>query len=954
MLRKTAIALVAKLAFVALPAQAALLMSPTQYPDLTYNGELLEHDYDPSISPPSTFLGFKVGERVATPAQISAAVTAWAEQSDRLMLVEYARSHEGRPLYAAFISSAQNLSRLDAIKTDINQLSDARLLTDAQAQTTIERLPAVAWMAYSIHGNETSGADSALASIFHLIASNDDDTRTLLDDMVVIIDPMMNPDGRARFAKSLEQYRGTAPNVDDQSLLHTGDWPFGRTNHYFFDLNRDFYFLTQPETRGRVAMINQWCPQLVIDGHEQGPQDTYLMGPPREPLNKNIDTDLQKWARVFSEDQGAAFDRRGWRYYTGEWFENLYPGYSNYAEYRGSVHILYEQSRMAEDGVRRPEGAVQTYRESVHHQFVSTIVNLHTLARHSKAMYQDYWDGRQYNVSENSIYADRSYIVLASTNHGRVNALVDLLSAQGIEVFTNDKPMNLKAGTNLIGETKKNITVPAGSLIIPNRQPEAPLIAAIMEFDASIEQSVFVEERQKLLRNGSSLLYDTTAWNVSMMYGLPSLTIPSHLNKGLIPWIASLPTVVVNPNANAWWVNGEDDRSVAFAARLLEQDIQVRVVDKATVFSGIDVPRGSVFVTAMDNPKHPDLATDIKAEAELLGLAVSSTQSGYGEGDLPDWGGEHFRLLNKPQIAILSHAGFSSYDVGVSWWALDSYLGIRHSQLNAAYLSDADLSRYNTIVMPSGYRALSAAERTALHEWVKQGGTLIAHGQSAGAVAQESGLGSVRTIADTFDKAQDYDIALQRQRLARESNMDLSFMNTHTLSSAVPYPWDGELDRLDEKELERRDKWQALFMPSGAMVAGRVDDQHWLTFGTPTELPLLYAKQPILMTDGSAEAVVRVGVLRENDEVKEATVVNWSTLPKGLELKVRMSGILWPEAAQRIVNSAYLTRETVGKGQIILFSGQPNFRGAARGTNRLWLNAVIYGSGLGTDPRIAL
>ena len=146
-------------------------------------------------------------------------------------------------------------------------------------------------------------------------------------------------------------------------------------------------------------MINEWRPQLMIDGHEMGAQDTFLMGPPRQPLNKNIDKDLQKWAHIFAEEQAASFDDRNWRYYTGEWFENLYPGYSNYSEYRGSMHILYEQSRIAEDGVRRPEETVQTYKESVHHQFVSTLSNLESLSKHSKAMYKDFWDGRKYNVS---------------------------------------------------------------------------------------------------------------------------------------------------------------------------------------------------------------------------------------------------------------------------------------------------------------------------------------------------------------------------------------------------------------------------------------------------------------------------------------------------------------------------------------------------------------------------
>ena len=138
----------------------------------------------------------------------------------------------------------------------------------------------------------------------------------MLDEMIIIIDPLMNPDGRARFAKNLEQYRGTAPNYDDQSLLHTGDWPYGRTNHYYFDLNRDWLYLTQPETQGRVALINQWRPQILVDGHEMGSQDTFMTGPPREPINKNIDTDLIKWGNVFAQDQATAFDENNWRFYT--------------------------------------------------------------------------------------------------------------------------------------------------------------------------------------------------------------------------------------------------------------------------------------------------------------------------------------------------------------------------------------------------------------------------------------------------------------------------------------------------------------------------------------------------------------------------------------------------------------------------------------------------------------
>ena len=935
-------------------AWAGLLMKPTADPDLVYDGNILEGTYSDTVSDPATFLGFEAGQRVANPAQITAAIMAWQGQSDRLKVIEYAQTHEGRPLFAVFISSPTNLARLDDIEAQINKLADARTLDNTEANAIIESLPAVAWMAYSIHGNETSGADAALASIYHLIASTDDDTASMLDNMIVVIDPMMNPDGRARFAKSLEQYRGTAPNVDDQSLLHTGDWPFGRTNHYFFDLNRDFFLLTQPETQGRVALINSWRPQLIIDGHEMGSQSTFLMGPPREPLNANIDNDLQKWARVFSEEQGAAFDDRAWRYFTGEWFENWYPGYSNYAEYRGSMHILYEQSRMAEDGVRRPEGTVQTYMESVHHQFVSTMANLASLETHSQAMYRDYWDGRKYNVSSKSEFANRSYVFLANENHGRMNALVDRLEAQGIELFTNKSPIKVDSAITQLGERKKQFEIPAGSLIVPNRQPDAPLVAAILEFDADVKKSVLIEERQRTLRDGSSLMYDTTAWNFSMMFGLPSVTVPAHLSKGLSSWQSHTPTQSVDEAAIAWAVSGEDDRSVAFAARLMEQGIKVRVIDKATALSNQALPRGTVFVTAMDNPKSENLVELISAEAKMLNIDLVSVGSGYGAGDLPDWGGAHFRLLTRPQIAILSQQGFSSYDVGSSWWAIDTHLGIRHSQIDTAYLSRADLRRYNTIVMPNGYRPMSSAETSALKDWVKQGGTLIAHDNSAAQIARDNGIGQVRSIGDALDSAQDYDIALQRERLSTSDQLDMAAVSAHNVSSAVDYPWEQGAKALSADELKRREAWQKRFMPSGAMVAGQVDILHWMSFGSPKVLPLLYENQPALMTKGSQQAVVRVGVMTKDPSAREAQAINWSTVPEGHALTVRMSGLIWPEAASRIANSAYVTRERVGKGQVILFSGQPNFRGSTRGVGRIWLNALVYGAGLGTSAKVAL
>ena len=930
---------------------ANTLMNPTSLSKDLYQEVILDDNYIDSVDHPNEFLDFDYATRVATPEQITSALKSWANQSDRLKVIEYARSHENRPLHAVFISSPENLKNLNSIKDKISQLADARITNDRKAKTLINELPAVAWMAYSIHGNETSGADAALGVIYHLIASKDDDILELLDDMVIIVDPVMNPDGRARFAKNLEQYRGTAPNYDDQSLIHTGDWPYGRTNHYYYDLNRDWVYLTQPETQGRVALINEWKPQILVDAHEMGAQDTFMTGPAREPINKNVDYDLIKWGNVFAKDQGNEFDRRNWRFYTGEWHEDLYPGYSFYVAFRGTLGILYEQSRMAEDGVRRPEGTIQSYKESVHHQFVSTMINLDTLKNNSKSMYEDYWDGRKYNVSSNSKYSNRSYVVLANDNNGRINALAEKLKAQDIEIYKNNKPINVSNALKQNGVTVNEYTIPTGSMIIPNNQPEAPLVSAILEFDAEIDDEVLIEEKQKRIKNGSSIMYDTTAFNFTMMFGLPAITVPQDLKDNLTNWTPSPESLEINQDAVIWAVDGKDDRSVAFAARLLEQNVQVRIIDKNSTLSGHDLSRGSVAVIAMDNPSYNNLHKTIKTVATDLDISVVSIESGFGPKELPDWGGRHFRLLKKPQIAILSHSGFSSYDVGVSWWSLDHHLGIRHSQLNSSLTGYGDLRRYNTIILPSGNPDLSDYAKNMLMDWVKQGGTLIANNRSTRTIISSDGMGSVKSLNTTFDKSKSYNIDLMREIYSLEDNIDISDANDNKVDTEITYPWETSDVTYTKEQLEMRDKWQSTLMPSGAIVSARADSENWLTFGAEDVVPVLYGNYPILMTGGNSTAALRIGELIPNKDSKTKTI-NWSQIPSGYDLNVRMSGLVWPEASQRIANSAYLTREKIGKGQIILFSGEPNFRGSARATNRLWLNAVIYGSGLGTNPLV--
>ncbi len=950
-------------------SHAGIKMKPTPVQGLDYQGQLLTGKYDATIPTAKSFLGFEVGKMTATPEQIVEIINAWDKMSDKVQLIEYARTHENRPLYYALISTAENLANVETIKTNIGKLAHPKGLSSTQAKKIINELPAISWMAYSIHGNETSGSDAALAAIYHLIASEEDDIKELLANSIIIIDPSMNPDGRARFTKTMQQSRSVAPSIDDQSTIHTGYWPYGRTNHYLFDLNRDFILGVHPESIGRVKAINQWYPQLMIDGHEMGSQSSYLFGPAREPINTHLSSVTTKWANVFASDQAASFDDKNWPYFTGEWFENLFPGYSNYAEYRGSLHILYEQARIAEDGVRQGNGRILTYQEAVHHQLISTMTNLKTLAKHSKELYQDFLEERRDNISATSQYANISYALPPTKNSKRMRGFIRLMELQGFELFSTTKEMSFANAVDHLGDTV-TAKLPKGSIILRNRQPEARLLAAILEFDATIIKSVLVEERQKVLRDGSSVMYDTTAWNLTMMRGVEAYTIPTYINSNLVAYeTPATPAAIVKKDKSiAYIVEGADDASVAYAARLMEQGVQVRVLDLKAELDGHTFSRGSVVVNRYDNEFFTgDLDTLIETTASELAVSAIAISSGLGTDDLPDIGGSHFQLLEQPKLAILSRGSINTYDFGAIWHSIDSNLGIRHSHLNMQTFSYTDLRRYNTLIIPDlSYGSLTESQLSTIKTWVKAGGTLIAIDDAInGLTAEKAKFSSVRQLKQAFNKIDEFDLHLQREWLAQQDDFkEIKDLWSHDAAAEINYPWSDGAKSKSEKLLKKQDDWLSRFSPSGAFVAARTDKKHWLTFGTADYLPVLMFDNPILMSDDSSEAVVRLGVYTEMDKsmwqgvvdtFKDKPVsrkVGWSTLPDEYQLKLRMSGLIWPEASQRMANSAYLTRERKGNGQIILFASQPVFRGSTMATNRLLLNAIVYGPGFGARSTV--
>ncbi len=1123
-----------------------------------------------SLLPPEAILGFRLGDRAATPEQIERCLRSWSLASPRAMLAEYARSYEGRGLFALFISSEENLKRLGEIRAGWKMVADPRGNAGPALERLAAELPAVAWLGYSIHGDETSGGDAALAVAYHLISSRDAPVPGLLNDLVIVIDPMMNPDGRQRWLQQIAEQRSGVLDADDQSLLHEGYWPMGRGNHYLFDLNRDWIYGVHPETRGRLRLLLDWHPLIFVDAHEMGAQDSYLFSPSREPINGNLPARRRHWWAIFAREQAAAFDLRGWRYYTGEWNEEWYPGYSSsWSGYRGAVGILYEQAAVSDGAVRRPEGRLMTYRESVDHQAVSSMANLLSLRRHRGELAVEFLRERRLAVSDKGPYARRIFAVLPTPNQSRLRRFLDLMDLQGIEVFKAAADFQGLQAVDQLGRVLDRPTVPAGTLLIPNRQPEAHLLAAMLEFDPRMTDQFLTVERRKVIGEGRSLLYDTTAWNITMMFGLkaweleadlPSSarrvgggsqagavdrgsgsatvleaeprggatrvssaaagpragneaglgqratahrpagvgsgpgaknqpaaeavtqvagaaearsgqgrptpvsppdgigqspdssmaagtasarssrrdpgrrdsgqaslagppTEPGVTRRGMGAAATSpsgpqiqkrstknqkstenrvekkVPVPAVIPEARqAWVIDGADDASVVAAARLMARGIEIRVAQRAFTFDGRDFSRGSVLVTREDNRRAEKVAVQVLEDLRKhLGVTVWAVNSGLGQGkgDVPDLGGEHFPLLERPRVGLFGRKGVSSTDFGAIWHLLDLSFRLPVALLDLESIAYLDLRRYNVLILPGQWWPRASKEELApLKNWVEAGGTLLAVATSAASLAvPESELSGARELPDVLEKLDEYELALFREWEGRRAAVDAEKTWSRSPAAKVAYPWDAKVEaRPSTQELKRRDGWQRRFSPQGAFLAGRIDDQHWLTFGCSTPLPVLFGRNPVLMAKESVEAPVRLGIFlpvpetkaqekeepskklktppdteptegnedqrKKTDPVKKKTPDNkrsrigWAPVPAGQEMQLRMSGLLWPEAAHRLANAAVVTRESRGRGQVILFAVEPVFRGSTLATARIFVNAVIYGPGLGTDPVI--
>jgi hypothetical protein len=742
----------------------------------------------------------------------------------------------------------------------------------------------------------------------------------------------MNPDGRERILSMLEQSAGYTTNVDRDGM-HRGRWPYGRGNHYLYDMNRDWSFGTQPETRARWAAFRAWMPQLLVDAHEMGAMDTFLVYPATDPFTPTFPAYTKRWWQEYTADLSKEFDAQGWSYYTREWADSWYPGYSDaWATFQGACGILYEQARFVGTAIRRLSGEVVTYREGVHRQALGSVANTATLAKNRELALREYLAAKRQAIDPATPGNERMYVLATGRHPEREQRFVELLVRQGIEVKRAAAAFQVSEARGPMHTPATAREFPAGTLVVSTRQPLSAYVKALLDFDPRYDQGSLARERKELETKGVPKSYDVTAWTPTLGWDLDAYwcehaDIAGNTIESLTP--ASNPRVVAAPDAAApiygWIVDGQDDSAVRFAAQAMELGLNVHLCNEPFRSAGRSFARWSLLVRRHENGV--DAGARV-AEAATRANAVAYATSGARSPDEgPDLGGRHFELLAHARIAVLSNTPVDNDSFGHVWHALDVELGVPVTLADAQSFRSLDLRRYEVLVLADGsLGAWVSTHAEELREWTRAGGTLIALGGAAAAVCNpEAQLTQARLRGDVVSELDSYVRAARRARVAGtiEPNPSVVFDAQAVQEPAAAPKKDESGETPEEREARLR-----VYAPSGVLLRGEVLEDHWLSAGCRAELPVYY--------DGS-------NAIYAKDSVRTAV-----RLAEGARL--RLGGLLWPEARERLENASWCTVERVGNGQVILFASAPTFRGWFRGPLRVFHNAVVYGPGAGANP----
>ncbi len=867
---------------------------------------------------PEQVLGFAIGARHSYHHQMEAYFAALAAATPvrgRIKLEQYGTSFEGRKLWLLFISSEENIARLEEIRKQVERLRDPRATTEISARRIAETTPAIAWMNYANDGNESAAFEAAMQAAYQLAAGEDARTRRIRERLVTIINPAHTADSHDRFVTWYNAIQhGAAGNPDPNAAEHRGDWLMdSNDSHFHIDPNRDAYALTQVESRAIVAQIHRWNPQVFVDHHGNPP--IFFFPPVALPVNENFPESAKKWETTLGKNIAAEFDKFGWSYMNREVFDLFFPGYfDSYPTLNGATGMTFETDGGGSQGLRleRADKTISTLRGGIAKHFTGTLATLDATAQGKDQRLFDFYLFRKSGMEEADREPMKQIVLAPGADRPRLVEFVSLLMTHGIEV--RQAPAGFSSARAHSYMDRKGPVArqfPAGSYVIHLAQPQKRLIKALLEPEAKLNDEFVKEvlarkERNERLGRGAARepygFYDTTAWSMPLTYGIEAWwteDVAAGAQRAVAPAVSG--GVEGGPAGHGYIFRYDSNAAAKLLAQLCKEEFNLTVL-RAPIQAGNETyGAGSILARVERNPatlheRMAALARSTGVSVRALHSAWTETGRSFGSGTIDE--------LRAPRVAIAMYEPTSGRAYGSLWFLFEQILDYPFTPIRTSHLRNVDLSKYDVLIFPDGgdagyQEALGTGGIVRIKQWIEAGGVFI--GIRGGAV-----FATRRGVEWTTS------------RLAGREEPPAPGQSGQgggaPASAAAP----------QEKEPERT---------PGAILRADFNLVHFLTYGygeCGSANPGCASQEAVMHNSSyifkpSKEGTHVVTYARENP---------------------RLSGFLWADTEKRIAGTPFLINETMGRGHVILFADDPNFRLVWPRLTRLFVNGVFFAPSL--------
>ncbi len=656
-----------------------------------------------------------------------------AHSSNRVKVIQYGTTWEGRPLYHFVVSSPENIKQYNTFKM---------LWRSAyEGETVPHTLPLQVWLIGSVHGNEHSSSEALLGLMYILAYSNDAQIQSLLKHVVVVFDLIQNPDGRDRFVMHVRQSLGRFPDAWAWAEEHRETWPTGRYNHYWFDLNRDWAFQTQKETRHRIETFFEAPPQVVVDFHEMGWERSYYFAPPAEPILDILPSYIRKFWTIFGRANARMFDEHEWLYFIREVFDIFYPGYGDsFPSLHGAIGMTYEQASARGVVVQREDGSLLSLCEAIKHHSLAGFQTLMTASEHSISLLKNYVQFHKKLLQSSHDFM--GWFIPAETDEAKRERLINRLERMRVSYTVLKGGQKLELADPYWGKEVGKTTSRSGDIFIPASQGGRLFLTVLLNRETRIPASFKRSAEERRQRGESPGFYDITAWSLPYAWDMP-LYLVRTLPRELENVSEKEPTSQTVPDDVRYLLVCQPSlRIYQFAGTLLSQGISFMVLTKSAQFEKKTCARGSLVLRWIKLASHEKEL--VKSFIPLLARRILFLKSGWAE-EGPSLGSAYVRpVLPRKKILLLTHSPTLPTSAGSLWYTLEQDYHFPIHRTRVELLARVSLKDVGVIIVPSVYNTnifdtfLTQKGWKRLKNWVEEGGVLIVVGRSIQAFASHN------------------------------------------------------------------------------------------------------------------------------------------------------------------------------------------------------------------------